>query len=232
VKPSPATNAVGDGTESRITTAPTRHNHAIGANKDPGCRYVHFMWNSICYALGMELALPNSQDAMPGGWTRESLLAHVIPLAAMFYVDEYELRLIMHSDVPIDCPHDVEGEFVLMVTEGRGGPIRAELGDPIIAAANALGHFGELPAVLAPVLIGPALGAERSLILPPDCFTPLRAAAFPADHPLHGVALVPAAEVKKLLLDTLSALDEVAHFVKLLDLCIRDRVVLSVQATK
>jgi hypothetical protein len=178
----------------------------------------------IRYALGMDLALPDPAADEPGGWTRESLLAGVVRQVAL--IDDYELRLVLRFDVSVDCPHDVtEGEMVFMVAEGTGGPIDESRARPIIDEADTLGRSGELPDLLAPLLIGPALGAKRTLILPPHCGAQVSAA--PADHPLHRVAYVPAVEVKGLLA-TISALDEVAHLAKLVDFCIRSRVVLSV----
>jgi hypothetical protein len=182
---------------------------------------------ALRYALGMELALADPTSAEPGGFTRESLLAQVVSQIAL--VDDYELRLILHSDMPVDCPHDLVGEFVLMVGEGVGGPIAADRADAIITEAEMLGRSGELSEALAPVVIGPALDAERSLILPPHCFVQI--AAFPAGHPLEGVALVPAVEVKQLL-DKLGALEQTSHLQQLIDFCIRTRVVLSVHTPR
>jgi hypothetical protein len=180
----------------------------------------------IQYALGMELALPDPTQDEPGGYTRESLLAGVVRQVAL--VDDYELRLLLRWDVSVDCPHSVtEGEMVFMVAEGVGGPIAAQRAATVLAEADALGRSGELGAGLAPLLVGPALGASRTLILPPHCGAQL--AAVPEDHPLHGVAYVPAVDLKKLLAEAAVA-PELGHLAKLVDFCIRTRVVISAVA--
>ncbi len=177
----------------------------------------------IRYALGMDLALPDPNAPEPGGFTQESLLAGVVRQVAM--LDDYELRLVLRFDVPVDCPHDVtEGEMVFMVAEGMGGPIAAARAAPIIAEADALGRTGELPDALAPLLVGPLLGAKRVLVLPPHALAQLSKAR--AGDPLHGVAYVPAVEMKKLLAES-AVVPELAHLAKLVDVCMRTRVVIS-----
>ena len=177
----------------------------------------------IRYALGMELALLDPTAGAAAGWTRESLLAGVGKQVAL---DEYELRLILRFDVEVDCPHDVtEGEMVFVVGPGIGGPIAEERARPILAEADAIGRSGELPDALAPLLIGPALGAKRTLIFPPYGFAQMSNGD--ETYPLHGVAYVPAAEVKNRLRDA-GDIEEIAHLARLIDFCMRTRVVISV----
>src|SRR5687767_9301849 len=104
---------------------------------------------TLRYELGMELALADPTQPEPGGFTRESLLAGVVKQVAL--LDDYELRLIIHSDVPVDCPHDVEGEMVFIVAPGVGGPLPPAAADPIIDEANTIGRSGELDPALAPI---------------------------------------------------------------------------------
>jgi hypothetical protein len=95
----------------------------------------------------------------------------------------------------------------------------------VIAEAEALGRSGELPDALAPLVIGPALGAARTLILPPHCIAQL--STLRGDHPLHGVAYVPATDVKKVLAEA-TMIEPAAHLARLVDFCMRTRVVISV----
>src|SRR5262249_3166382 len=123
--------------------------------------------STLRYAMGMELALPDPTEDEPGGYTRESLLAAVVKNVADR--DDYELRLLLHSDVSVDCPHDVKGEMVFIVAPGVGGPWKPERAAPVIAEADALGRSGELDASRAALVMDPIQGAERALILPNHC---------------------------------------------------------------
>ncbi len=178
---------------------------------------------AIRYGVGMELALPTPNALDLGIHNRETLLASVVDQVAL--EDEYELRVILNWDVPVECPHDVgEGEMLFLVGDGVGGPLAPDTAKRVIALADAAGRSGELPEGLGPVFIGPLMDANRMLILPPHCVTQLSNTH--TNNPLCGVAYVPASEMKKLLAEV-QAHEGLAHLGKLLDLCMQERLVLS-----
>jgi hypothetical protein len=177
------------------------------------------------YALGLDLVLPNPEDPRPGGDTREDLLVRI-----GHYVggENYgELRVILRFDVPIVCPHDInDGEMLVTVGPGLGGPLPKEKADAVIAEANAIGRSGEISDALATFVMRPALGAKRMLVLPPD-FSSLKAMTAEGD-PLSGVAYAAAREVKFFIAQANAP--ELAHLSELIDFCVRTRVVIAVTA--
>ncbi|MGE0322975.1 MAG: hypothetical protein AB7K71_21845 [Polyangiaceae bacterium] len=178
---------------------------------------------TIHYAVGMELALPTPGAQDLGIHNRETLLASVVHQVAL--TDEYQLRVILPWDAPVECPHDVnEGEMLFLVAEAEGGPLAKEQATSVIARVDELGRDGELPDQLGPVFIGPMMDASRMLILPPHCMTQLSETH--TGNPLCGVAYVSAAEMRKLLAE-LGEVDVVQHLRALLDLAIAEHLVLS-----
>lgn len=177
----------------------------------------------VRYAVGMDLALPDPEAPAFDGYHRDGMLIGVAEQVAL--VDDYTLFTPINAEMYTDFPLDFEGDALAMAGLGVGNILTGERAKPVLDEAERLGRTGELPGVMAPVLIGPALGAVRSLILPPHSITQM--CAVDAKHPLHGVALVPAVDVKKLL-QGLTVLDAAAHLMTLIEYCIRTRVVLSV----
>src|SRR5262249_30200129 len=144
-------------------------------------------------------------------------------------VDDYQLFTTLAPGVHTDCPHDEEqGELVSHAALDFGNILGGERAKPFLDEADHIGRAGELPGAMAPLMLGASLGAERTLILPPHCFTQLVKA--PPSYPLHGVALVSAIELRKVFTE-LTVLDAAAHFLKLVEFCIRTRMVLSTRAT-
>ncbi|MCB9610317.1 MAG: hypothetical protein H6716_27260, partial [Polyangiaceae bacterium] len=86
------------------------------------------------------------------------------------------------------------------------------------------GRSGEVPDARGAVFIGPMMDATRMLILPPHCTTQLSEA--PSGDPLSGVAYISAVEMRKLVSE-LGELPEVKHLAQLLDLAIKEHLVLS-----
>ncbi|MEZ4228829.1 MAG: hypothetical protein R3B89_06680 [Polyangiaceae bacterium] len=178
---------------------------------------------AIQYALGMELALPTPGVKDIGVFNREVLLAAVVDQVALD--DDYELRVILDWDTPVDCPHDVkEGEMLFLVASDRGGPLPSETAQTVIAKADAIGRSGELWKALGPVFIGPLMDANRMLILPPHCVSQLSNTH--SNNPLSGVAYVSAVEMKKLVAE-IEPHAGVEHLSKLLALAIEEHLVLS-----
>ena len=173
----------------------------------------------------MDLALPDPKAPGFDGYHRDGMLIGIAEQVA--FVDDYTLFTPIDAEMLTDFPLDFEGEAIAMAGLGVGNILTGDRAKPILDEADRLERSGTLPGALAPLLIGPAIGAARSLILPPACITQM--AAVEPTHPLHGVALVPAIDVKKLLAD-LTVIDAAAHLMKLVEFCIRTRVVLSVVA--
>lgn len=178
---------------------------------------------TIRYAVGMELALPTPGAKDLGIHNRETLLASVVSQVALD--DEYQLRVLLDWDMPVECPHEVrEGEMLFQVAKGKAGPLAAETAKSLVAQVEAIGRSGELPDALGPVFIGPLMDASRMLIVPPNSVTQLSETH--SNNPLCGVAYVSAAEMKKLV-DEIEDQADLEQLGKLLDLAIAEHLVLS-----
>jgi hypothetical protein len=171
------------------------------------------------FSLGLAGVLADADAPAPRGFPRDDILSHLVDqIADETYNDNYELRELLSSDLPLSSDDGKQqGELLVMYrAEGVGGPMRREMADRVIALLEPIGRSGEITASF------PFLW-PRTVIVPPFCINgPL---TFVEKHPLHGVWKISAVAVQANL-DVLTG--DVDRFRRLLSLCLEEKLPISV----
>ncbi|GAB5545874.1 MAG: hypothetical protein RIB77_40605 [Sandaracinaceae bacterium] len=178
------------------------------------------MMTRIRYQVGLDAVLDDPADPRPGGFCRDVVLAHIGDALSSFFED-LEVRELLSADLPMACGREEhEGELLVMAAPGVGGALPPAQAARVIDGLATLGRSGSLREGLFPDT------EDRGVLVPP-WVPPAGRFGFPPPHPLAGVAWSNMVSVAKHVRSVAEDDAEAAKLVRLLDLCTREKLVVS-----